>query len=117
VPFLPVLTSLPPGIASSRWSVALLWVQKLPERVLMFSWDLLLGHSDGFRTVDVSEQRVDGRHHVLTPAGNWEGFSPEPYLAGQIVAETVKGIQSSGVVATTKHYIANEQEVSTYIGR
>lgn len=47
---------------------------------------------------------------------NWEGFSPDPYLAGQVVAETVKGIQSSGVVATTKHYIVNEQEHFRQVG-
>lgn len=41
---------------------------------------------------------------------NWEGFSPDPVLSGQCVAQTVKGIQDSGVMATTKHYILNEQE-------
>lgn len=46
------------------------------------------------------------------PAGgrNWEGFSPDPYLTGVAIAETVKGIQSRGVVACAKHYILNEQE-------
>ena len=41
---------------------------------------------------------------------NWEGFSPDPVLSGILVAETVKGIQDAGVIATTKHYILNEQE-------
>ena len=46
------------------------------------------------------------------PAGgrNWEGFSPDPYLSGIAVAETVAGTQDSGVVASVKHYILNEQE-------
>ncbi|KAK3117357.1 cytoskeletal protein binding [Teratosphaeriaceae sp. CCFEE 6253] len=46
------------------------------------------------------------------PAGgrNWEGFSPDPVLSGIAVYETVKGIQDAGVIATTKHYILNEQE-------
>jgi len=46
------------------------------------------------------------------PAGgrNWEGFGPDPYLAGAVMAETVKGIQGEGVVACAKHYILNEQE-------
>jgi len=35
----------------------------------------------------------------------WEGFSPDPVLSGICVAQTVKGIQDSGVIATTKHYI------------
>ncbi|KAM7220704.1 putative beta-glucosidase A [Rhypophila decipiens] len=41
---------------------------------------------------------------------NWEGFSPDPYLTGVAMAETIQGIQSRGVVACAKHYILNEQE-------
>ena len=46
------------------------------------------------------------------PAGgrNWEGFGPDPVLAGISAAETIKGIQDAGVIATAKHYIGNEQE-------
>ncbi|KAK4464552.1 glycoside hydrolase [Cladorrhinum samala] len=46
------------------------------------------------------------------PAGgrNWEGFGADPYLQGIAGAETVKGIQSEGVMATIKHFVANEQE-------
>ncbi|KAB8078558.1 putative beta-glucosidase A [Aspergillus leporis] len=41
---------------------------------------------------------------------NWEGFSPDPALTGVLFAETIKGIQDAGVIATAKHYIMNEQE-------
>lgn len=41
---------------------------------------------------------------------NWEGFSPDPYLSGVAVWESVKGIQRAGIMACTKHYILNEQE-------
>ena len=46
------------------------------------------------------------------PAGgrNWEGFGPDPLLAGVAAAETIKGIQDEGVIATAKHFVANEQE-------
>ena len=46
------------------------------------------------------------------PAGgrNWEGFGPDPVLAGVAAAQTIKGIQDEGVIATAKHFIANEQE-------
>ena len=40
----------------------------------------------------------------------FESFSEDPYLAGAISAATVKGIQSKGVAATMKHYVANDQE-------
>ncbi|KAK4911581.1 hypothetical protein LTR66_017348, partial [Elasticomyces elasticus] len=41
---------------------------------------------------------------------NWEGFSPDPVLSGIAVAQTIKGMQAAGIMACTKHYIANEQE-------
>jgi beta-glucosidase len=46
------------------------------------------------------------------PAGgrNWEGFGADPYLQGVAAAETIKGIQGQGVMATIKHFIGNEQE-------
>ncbi|KAK2760210.1 hypothetical protein FQN54_002277 [Arachnomyces sp. PD_36] len=46
------------------------------------------------------------------PAGgrNWEGFGPDPYLAGIAMAETITGMQGAGVQACAKHYILNEQE-------
>lgn len=46
------------------------------------------------------------------PAGgrNWEGFGVDPYLQGVAAAETIRGIQEEGVMATIKHYIGNEQE-------
>ncbi|OTB17767.1 glycoside hydrolase family 3 protein [Daldinia sp. EC12] len=47
-----------------------------------------------------------------TPLGgrNWEGFSVDPYLSGQLNAETIMGHQDAGVIANIKHFIANEQE-------
>jgi beta-glucosidase len=40
----------------------------------------------------------------------WEGFGPDPYLAGVAMNSTVVGIQMTGVQTSSKHYIANEQE-------
>ncbi|KAI0011422.1 glycoside hydrolase family 3 protein [Xylariaceae sp. FL0662B] len=46
------------------------------------------------------------------PAGgrNWEGFGADPYLQGIAAAESIKGMQDEGVMATIKHLVANEQE-------
>ncbi|KAK4695532.1 beta-glucosidase, partial [Lecanoromycetidae sp. Uapishka_2] len=41
---------------------------------------------------------------------NWEGFGPDPVLQGFAASLTIKGAQDEGVIATAKHYIANEQE-------
>lgn len=43
---------------------------------------------------------------------NWEGFGPDPYLTGIAMAETIAGMQGSGVQATAKHFILNEQETN-----
>jgi beta-glucosidase len=67
------------------------------------------------------EARLKGIHVLLgpsmgplgrMPAGgrNWEGFGSDPVLQGIAAAETIKGIQEEGVMATAKHYVANEQE-------
>ncbi|KAK3655154.1 hypothetical protein LTR56_003575 [Elasticomyces elasticus] len=47
---------------------------------------------------------------------NWEGFSPDPYLTGHMFAESIKGIQSTGMMASAKHFIANEQEHFRQLG-
>jgi len=46
------------------------------------------------------------------PAGGraFEAFGSDPYLQGIAGAETIKGIQSEGVMATVKHFVGNEQE-------
>ena len=83
------------------------------------SWDRSLAHQ---RAQSMgNEFRGKGAHVALGPAigplgrspfggRNWEGFSPDPYLSGELVAETVRGIQYAGVQSCTKHYIGNEQE-------
>ncbi|KAK4121544.1 glycoside hydrolase family 3 protein [Parathielavia appendiculata] len=70
-----------------------------------------------------AEARGCGVHVLLGPVAgalgkiphggrNWEGFGVDPYLAGIAMAETTEGIQSAGVQACAKHYIANEQELN-----
>ncbi|KAF4553311.1 Glycosyl hydrolase family 3 C-terminal domain-containing protein 5 [Elsinoe fawcettii] len=42
---------------------------------------------------------------------NWEGFSPDPFLTGDLFGETIRGMEESGAQACAKHYIGNEQEI------
>ncbi|KAL0097808.1 glycoside hydrolase family 3 protein [Phycomyces blakesleeanus] len=68
------------------------------------------------------EFRGKGVHVQLGPAMNmmrnpkggrgWESFGEDPFLSGVAASETILGIQSQGVTATAKHYIANDQEVN-----
>ncbi|KAI6789929.1 putative beta-glucosidase [Hortaea werneckii] len=68
------------------------------------------------------EFKASGANVVLGPVGgpigriarggrNWEGFSNDPYLSGQLIAPTVTGIQES-VIACVKHWLFNEQETN-----
>ncbi|KAH7116688.1 glycoside hydrolase superfamily [Dendryphion nanum] len=51
------------------------------------------------------EFRAKGSHVAL------ESFSPDSYLSGELVAESVNGIQRAGAQAATKHLVVNEQEI------
>ncbi|KAI1123205.1 glycoside hydrolase family 3 protein [Nemania abortiva] len=74
------------------------------------------------RAVAIGEEfRAKGSHVMLGPSAgpmgrharggrNWEGFGPDPYLAGVAMNASVTGVQSTGVQACSKHMIANEQE-------
>ncbi len=41
---------------------------------------------------------------------NFETFGEDPLLAARMVAEEVRGIEGEGLVATVKHYVANNYE-------
>ncbi len=41
---------------------------------------------------------------------NFEYFGEDPFLRSQLIAEYVKGVQSTGTVATLKHFVANNTE-------
>ena len=67
------------------------------------------------------EARLKGIHVMLGPSvgplgrlpgggRNWEGFGADPVLQAFAAALTVEGIQDEGVMATIKHFVANEQE-------
>ncbi|KAI1332803.1 beta-glucosidase M [Xylariaceae sp. FL0255] len=83
------------------------------------SWNKDLAYSRGqsmgleFRTkgVNVALGPVVGPIGRVVDGGrNWEGISVDPYLCGALAAETVMGVQSEGVITSTKHFIGNEQE-------
>lgn len=42
---------------------------------------------------------------------NWEGFGADPVLQAEGGAQTIKGVQANGVIATIKHFVGNEQEM------
>ncbi|KDR81909.1 hypothetical protein GALMADRAFT_60230 [Galerina marginata CBS 339.88] len=73
------------------------------------------------RGVAIGEEfRGKGAHVFLGPAMDimrnpkagrgWESFGPDPYLNGEGAYETITGVQSVGVQACAKHFLANNQE-------
>ena len=83
------------------------------------SWDISLGEELG-RALG-KEAAVNDVQIVLGPGlnikrsplcgRNFEYFSEDPYLSGQMASAYVKGIQSSGVAACPKHFAVNSQEL------
>jgi len=82
------------------------------------SWDIELIHSMGEAIAEEGiALNVDvilgpGVNMKRTPLGgrNFEYFSEDPYLAGEMAVNFIKGVQSKGVGTSLKHYAANNQE-------
>lgn len=80
------------------------------DRNLIYRRGKAMGEENKIKGVDVLLGPVAGPIGRVAEGGrNWEGFSPDPYLTGVAIAETIKGIQDAGVIACAKHYIGNEQ--------
>jgi beta-glucosidase len=112
------------SVFPSGITVAATW-----DSELMFERALALGKSSGIKvlmciwgTANLAPSTCPSRTDLCFspsagPMGRstrggrvWEGFGPDPYLAGVAMNSTVVGIQAAGVQAASKHYIANEQE-------
>ncbi|KAL1708539.1 glycoside hydrolase family 3 protein, partial [Schizophyllum commune] len=82
------------------------------------SFDVDLAEEVGKALAD--ECRAKGCHILLGPTVNtqrsplggrgFESFSEDPVLNGTIAAAYINGLQSKGVSATIKHFVANDQE-------
>ncbi|KAF2721195.1 glycoside hydrolase family 3 protein [Polychaeton citri CBS 116435] len=81
------------------------------DRKRIYERGVAMGTEHRLKGVDVQLGPVVGPLGRSPEGGrNWEGFSPDPVLSAVAVEQSVKGIQSAGIMACTKHYILNEQE-------
>jgi beta-glucosidase len=66
------------------------------------------------------DARAKGGHFLLAPgvniyrapvaARNFEYFGEDPFLASRLAVSFIEGVQSQGVAATIKHFVANNSE-------
>lgn len=85
---------------------------------LAATWDRKLAYLEG-RSVG-RDARARGINEVFGPGidivrepqcgRNFEYMGEDPYLAGHLAAEWIRGLQSMRVAACAKHFVVNEQE-------
>ncbi|HEY6293244.1 MAG TPA: glycoside hydrolase family 3 C-terminal domain-containing protein [Terriglobia bacterium] len=85
---------------------------------LAASWDTELARRVGVALGQ--DARARGVNFLLGPGvniyrapmngRNFEYFGEDPYLASRIAVHYIEGVQSQGVIATIKHYAANNSE-------
>ena len=92
------------------------------ESALAASWDVELAREVG-RAIGIEAQALDvqivlapGVNLKRSPLGgrNFEYFSEDPVLAGELAAAYVNGLQGEGVGASLKHFVANENETDRF---
>jgi beta-glucosidase len=89
---------------------------------LAATWDPALAQEVGEQIG--RDARAKGVHFLLGPAvniyrapmngRNFEYMGEDPYLASQIAVGYIQGVQSEGVSATIKHFVANNSEFSRH---
>lgn len=89
---------------------------------LAASWDPALAQEMGVSIAD--DARARGVNFLLGPGvniyraamggRNFEYLGEDPFLSGQIAAHYIIGVQSQGVIATVKHFDANNEEFNRH---
>jgi beta-glucosidase len=89
---------------------------------LAASWDTDLARRVG--TAMGQDARARGVHFILAPGmniyrapmcgRNFEYFGEDPFLASRVAVSLIEGIQEQQVIATAKHFAANNQEFDRY---
>jgi hypothetical protein len=82
------------------------------DRELVQRWGAAMGEEEHDKGVMIQLGPMMNMARVGGGGRNFEGFGEDPYLASELAAADVRGIQSQKVVATAKHFVGNEQETN-----
>ena len=117
-----VMSDGPIGVRGVRWTPDDPSIALPCPTALAATWDPEIAHRAG--RVLAEEARDKGVHVLLgptinlhrTPIGgrNFECYSEDPVLTGQIAVGYIHGVQSGGVATTAKHFVANEAETDRF---
>lgn len=112
------ITNGPAGLGHGGSSPQLRGTALPAPIALAASWDLDLARRYG--VIAAQETRDTGSSLLEAPDVNvirvpqsgrtFESFTEDPYLNARLAVATIEGIQSVGIMANVKHYIANNQE-------
>ncbi|TFK67251.1 glycoside hydrolase family 3 protein [Pluteus cervinus] len=80
------------------------------NRTLIRERGLYIGREHRGKGVNFALGPMTNMGRIAQGGRNWEGFGADPFLSGESTYETVLGMQESGVGATVKHLVGNEQE-------
>lgn len=102
-PSLPATCFPTASCLAATWDVDLLRAMgaALAEEAIAQEVDVLLGPG-----VNMKRSPLGGR--------NFEYFSEDPFLAGEMAASLIQGIQSRGVGTSLKHFAVNNQEYQRF---
>jgi beta-glucosidase len=93
-------TAFPAGVAmAATWDIDLVQSegQAIAQEMKALGRDMILGP-----TVNINRTPLWGR--------NFEGYGEDPYLTSRLGVAYIKGVQGEGVIATVKHFAANNEE-------
>lgn len=117
-----VMSDGPVGVRGDSWDERSPSINFPSPTALASSWDRALvrrigeglGREARRKGVDVVLAPTINLHRTPYGGRHFEAFSEDPLLTGSLARTYVEGIQSQGVGATVKHYVANDSETDRF---
>jgi len=117
-----VVSDGPVGVRGASWDERSPSANFPSPTALAASWDAdtvravgeALGAEARRKDVDVLLAPTINLHRTPYGGRHFEAFSEDPLLTAELASEYVRGVQSQGVGATVKHYVANDSETDRF---